>query len=94
MCVRNQGGNRYVFVLVDDFSRFTWTFFLKPKEKTFDAFTIFAKMVQKKLKCELISLRSDHGTKFENSNFLKFCIEKGVVHNFSAPRTQQKKWYG
>ena len=32
-------------------------------------------------------IRSDHGTEFENQNFEKFCDEKGIDHNFSAPRT-------
>lgn len=53
-------------------------------------------MVQKKLKRDLIGLRSDHGTKFKNSKFLKFYTKIGISHNFYAPKTPQQngvnKW--
>ncbi|XP_021767741.1 uncharacterized protein LOC110732131 [Chenopodium quinoa] len=39
---------------------------------------------------QLIHLRSDHGTEFENSKFDEFCTEYGMDHNFSAPRTPQQ----
>ncbi|WRX09067.1 GAG-pre-integrase domain - like 1 [Theobroma cacao] len=35
----------------------------------------------------IVSIRSDHGGEFENDKFEKFCNEKGLDHNFSAPRT-------
>lgn len=56
-----------MFVIVDDFTRFTWTLFLASTDETYDVFTIFAKQVQKKLNCEVVSIRSDHGTEFENT---------------------------
>ena len=33
MRVQSKGGNRYIFVLVDDYTRFTWTLFLKSKDQ-------------------------------------------------------------
>ena len=45
---KSLNGNRYVFVLVDDFSRFTWVFFLEHKDQTFSHFKIFRKRVEKK----------------------------------------------
>lgn len=38
----------------------------------------------------MISVRSDHGTEFENARFLEFCSSNGIDHNFSAPRTPQQ----
>ena len=70
MRVYNIGGKRYVFVIVYDYSRFTWTLFLATKDETFTMFEIFAKLVQKKINKEIISIRSDHGIEFENSQFL------------------------
>ena len=35
--------NRYVFVLVDDFFRFTWIFFLEHKDQGFLHFNVFRK---------------------------------------------------
>ena len=49
MRVQSRGGKRYVFVVVDDYSRFTWTMFLATKDETFTMFEIFAKLFQKKI---------------------------------------------
>jgi hypothetical protein len=39
---KSLGGNLYCLVIVDDFSHYTWTFFLEDKGKTFDIFKKFA----------------------------------------------------
>ncbi|GJW12429.1 retrovirus-related pol polyprotein from transposon TNT 1-94, partial [Tanacetum coccineum] len=39
--VRSYGGNRYTLVIVDDYSMYTWTRFLKDKTEAFDQFEIF-----------------------------------------------------
>ena len=81
--------NRYVLVIVDDFSRFTWTIFLKNKYETFSEFEALMKKTQRKLRVHLVSIRSDHGTEFENLQFMDYWVEHGISHNFSAPRTPQ-----
>ena len=43
--IRNDGVNSYIFVIVDDYSRFTWTLFLKHKSDTFQAFNKFANVL-------------------------------------------------
>ena len=40
------GGNYYALVIDDDYSRYTWTFFLTLKSEAFKAFKKFAKAVQ------------------------------------------------
>ena len=62
-------GKRYGFVIVDDFSRFTWVLFLKNKNDSFEAFKTFCKKVQNEKNSSIISVRSDHGGEFENSSF-------------------------
>ena len=39
--------NRFVFVLVDNFSHFTWVFFLEHKDQAFSHFQVFRKRVEK-----------------------------------------------
>jgi len=85
----NRGGKRYVLVIVDDYSHFTWTLFLAFKDETFEKFLVFLKRTEKTIGYSLVSLRSDHGKEFENSSFIDYCNEQGVDHNFSAPRTPQ-----
>ena len=90
MCVITRGCKRYILVIVDDYSRYTWTQFLATKDETYEVFEIFVRLVQKKLNTEVINIRSDHGSEYENSQFLCFCTTNGIDHNFSAPRTPQQ----
>ena len=83
---RSLGGNG--FVIVDDFSRFTWTLFLSSKD--FDAFIKFVNKIQNQLSLNIISLRSDHGGEFVNHHFEDYCDEFDISHNFSCPRTPQQ----
>jgi len=83
------GGNYYGLVIVDAYSRFTWTLFLKTKNEAFDAFRKLAKVIQNEKGLKIVSLISDHGEEFQNESFEKFCEENGIHHNFSAPRTPQ-----
>ncbi|GJU79610.1 retrovirus-related pol polyprotein from transposon TNT 1-94 [Tanacetum coccineum] len=88
--IRSYGGNRYTLVIVDDYSRYTWTRFLKNKTEAFDQFEIFSKKIQNQLGCTIVSIRTDHGREFDNEvQFGEFCNANGITHNFSAPRTPQ-----
>ncbi|GJX30164.1 retrovirus-related pol polyprotein from transposon TNT 1-94 [Tanacetum coccineum] len=88
--VRSYGGNRYTLVIVYDYSRYTWTRFLKDKTEAFDQFEIFSKKIQNQLGCTIVSIRTDHGREFDNEvQFGEFCNANGITHNFSAPRTPQ-----
>ncbi|GKC42167.1 retrovirus-related pol polyprotein from transposon TNT 1-94 [Tanacetum coccineum] len=88
--VRSYRGNRYTLVIVDDYSRYTWTRFLKDKTEAFDQFEIFSKKIKNQLRCTIVSIRTDHGREFDNEvQFREFCNANGITHNFSAPRTPQ-----
>lgn len=85
------GGNFYALVIVDDFSRFSWTLFLVHKSDAFKAFKKYAKQIQNEKSLKMATIRSDHGGEFQNALFEEFCEEHGILHNFSAPRTPQQK---
>ena len=87
MRITSRGGKRYVLVIVDDYSRFTWTLFLASKDETSEKFLVFLKRTKKRVRHSLVSLRSDHGKEFENLSFIAYCNERGVDHSFFAPRT-------
>ncbi|CAJ2637485.1 unnamed protein product [Trifolium pratense] len=87
---RSFGGNVYALVIVDDFSRYTWTLFLVQKSDAFKAFKKFAKQIQNEKSLKITSIRSDHGGEFQNAFFEEFCEEHGIFLNFSAPRTPQQ----
>ena len=84
------GGNYYALVIVDDYSRFTWTLFINHKSDAFHAFKKLAKLIENKKNLNIASIRSDHGGEIENKDFELFCDENGIEHNFSASRTPQQ----
>ena len=84
------GGNYYGLVIVDDYSRFTWTLFITSKDETYHIFKRFAKVIQNEKNYNIASIKSDHGGEFQNERFDKFCNKSRIKHNFSTPRTPQQ----
>ncbi|GFP88199.1 retrovirus-related pol polyprotein from transposon tnt 1-94 [Phtheirospermum japonicum] len=76
--VESLGGKRYVLMIVDDFSCFTWVEFLKEKYEAFKAFKNLAKKLCVRFGVSIGRIRSDHGKEFENASFSKYCSKVGV----------------
>ena len=87
--VASLGGMHYAYVLVDDYSRYTWVYFLAHKNDAFKAFENFTKRIQKEKGFCISIIQSDHETKFENEFFKIFYNENGISHTFFSPRTPQ-----
>ena len=88
--VQSRNGKKYILVIVDDYSRYTWTRFLRSKAETPEELVMFFKMIQTNLNQVSVGIISDHGTEFENSKLDQFCMENGTSHDFSSPRTPQQ----
>ncbi|XP_045792093.1 uncharacterized protein LOC123886861 [Trifolium pratense] len=88
--VESLGGKRYAYVVVDDFSRYTWINFSREKSETFDVFKDLCAQLQREKDNVVLRIRSDHGKEFENSKFSDFCASEGIVHEFSSPITPQQ----
>ena len=54
------GGKSYAFVIVDDFSRYTWVLFLSQKNEAFFEFSKFCNKVQNEKVFTITCIRSDH----------------------------------
>ncbi|KAJ9539156.1 hypothetical protein OSB04_031889 [Centaurea solstitialis] len=83
-------GRKYVLVIVDDFSRYTWTKFLKTKDETSNLIINFIKAVQVQLKLPVQTVRSDNGTEFKNQVLKGFYNSLGITQTFSAARTPER----
>ncbi|KAL8091057.1 hypothetical protein AgCh_040237 [Apium graveolens] len=70
--------NRYIFLLVDDFSRVIWIYLLKNKNEAFDAFKRFCSLVESGPEKKIKSFRSDRGGKFMSKDFLAYCEENRI----------------
>jgi transposase InsO family protein len=73
-------------MIVDDYPRYAWVFFLADKEETFG----FVQDLILRLKNErngdaVRSIGSDNGSEFKNSRFETFCRDLGLEHQFSSP---------
>ncbi|KAI3510729.1 hypothetical protein L1887_17862 [Cichorium endivia] len=81
---------KYILVIVDDFTRFTWVFFLRLKSYTFLELRNFIVSIELKVKLLVRRIRSDNGTEFNNQQIEEFLASKGIEHNFSTPYTPQQ----
>ncbi|GJS10033.1 retrovirus-related pol polyprotein from transposon TNT 1-94 [Tanacetum coccineum] len=81
---------KYLLVIVDDFSRFTWVYFLRSKDKTPEIIKKFIAQAQLNYKAKVCKIRTDNGTEFKNAT-LKAHYEKiGIMQQFSIARTPQQ----
>jgi transposase InsO family protein len=76
--VRSMRGKLYILVIVDDYSRYSWVFFLESKDEVFEHFQILALRLNNEHPNCLKVIRSDNGTEFRNAPFDQFCLELGV----------------
>jgi transposase InsO family protein len=83
-------GKWYVFVIIDDFSRYSWVFFLESKDELFEHFQSLAlRLNNEHLNC-LKVICSDNGTEFRNASFDEFCLEHGIDQQLFTPRVPQQ----
>ncbi|GJV24929.1 retrovirus-related pol polyprotein from transposon TNT 1-94 [Tanacetum coccineum] len=83
-------GKKYILVIVDDYSRYTWTLFLRSKDETPEVLKDFLTMIQRNLQAQVISVRTDRGTKFLNKTLHAYFKEEGIEHQTSTPRTPKQ----
>ena len=82
-------GKRYTLVIVDDYSRFTWVFFLASKDETSLQLIKFFKVVENEKSKKIKAIISDHRKEFDFFEVNKFGEDNGIQHNFSVARTTQ-----
>lgn len=83
-------GRKYTLVVVDDYSRYTWTIFMTKKNETEKELINLLKLLQNQQSQSIVKIRSDRGTEFVNQVIQKYCEEHGILHQLSAARTPQQ----
>ncbi|GJT77400.1 retrovirus-related pol polyprotein from transposon TNT 1-94 [Tanacetum coccineum] len=90
MRVASVSGKKYILVIVDDYSRFTWVKCLRSKDEA-PAFIInFLKMIQVRLKETVRRIRTDNGTEFVNQTLREYYEKVGISHETSVARSPQQ----
>nr|GEX54261.1 ribonuclease H-like domain-containing protein [Tanacetum cinerariifolium] len=88
--VKSINGKKYVLVIVDDYSRYTWTHFLRSKDETLVVLINFLILVQRGLHAQVRTVQTDKGTKFLNKNLHTYFAKEGIRHNTSTARTPEQ----
>nr|GEV46351.1 retrovirus-related Pol polyprotein from transposon TNT 1-94 [Tanacetum cinerariifolium] len=83
-------GNRYVLVIVDDYSCYTWVHFLKSKDEAPEVIKTFLKRITVLLQSPVIIIRADNGTEFKNQVLKEYFDSVGISHQMSSVRTPQQ----
>lgn len=82
-------GNKYFFLLVDDYSRFMWIYLLKSKEEAFRAFKNFCVLVENGSERKVKAFRTDRGGEFTSNEFKSYCETAGIERQYTTPYTPQ-----
>ncbi|GJU87299.1 ribonuclease H-like domain-containing protein [Tanacetum coccineum] len=77
-------------VVTDDYSRFTWVFFLATKDETSGILKSFITSIENLVDHKVKVIRCDNGTEFKNREMNQFCEMKGILRQFSVARTPQQ----
>ena len=80
----------YAFVIVDDYSRYTWVLFLAHKNEAHEAFAKLCRRAQNEKGYVINNVKSDRGREFDNQDIELFCDQNGFGHNFLALCTPQQ----
>jgi transposase InsO family protein len=88
--VRSMGGKWYILVIVDDYSHYSWVFFLESKDQVFEHFWLLALRLNNENPNCLKAIHSDNGTEFRNASFDEFCLEHGIDQQFSVSCVPQQ----
>ncbi|GJY05292.1 retrovirus-related pol polyprotein from transposon TNT 1-94 [Tanacetum coccineum] len=87
---RSINHEKYTLVIVDEYSRYTWVYFLKKKSQAPKTIMPFIKRVENQNDIKVKQLRTNNGTEFRNSLLVNFCDEKGISQNFPSPYTPEQ----
>ncbi|GJZ28409.1 retrovirus-related pol polyprotein from transposon TNT 1-94 [Tanacetum coccineum] len=90
MRVQTINGKKYILVIVDDYSRFTWVKFLRSKDETPEVVIKFLKQIQVGLNKTIRYIRTDNGTEFVNKDLTAYYERVGIFHQKTVPRTPQQ----
>ena len=84
----SRGGKRYIMVVVDNFTRYTWVILLRSKSDAPEHIETLCIRLQNEKSQKIDRIRSDNGKEFENSYMESFCTRSSISQEFSAPITQ------
>nr|GEU31712.1 retrovirus-related Pol polyprotein from transposon TNT 1-94 [Tanacetum cinerariifolium] len=90
MRVQRINGKKYILVIVDDYSRFTWVKILRSKDETPEVIIKFIQQIQVDLNKTVRYVRTDNGTEFVNHNLTEYYERICIFRQKTVPKTPQQ----
>nr|GEX04486.1 retrovirus-related Pol polyprotein from transposon TNT 1-94 [Tanacetum cinerariifolium] len=87
---RSINHEKYILVIVDEYSMYTWVYFLKRKSQAHETIMSFIKRVENQNEIKVKQLRTNNGTDFKNSILINFCDEKLISQKTNSPYTPEQ----
>ncbi|GJU40449.1 retrovirus-related pol polyprotein from transposon TNT 1-94 [Tanacetum coccineum] len=90
MRVEGINGKKYILVIVEDYSRFTWVKFLRSKDEAPNGIIKCIKNIQVRLNATVRNVRTYNGTEFVNQTLRDFYENVGISHQTFVAHTPQQ----
>ncbi|GJS54425.1 retrovirus-related pol polyprotein from transposon TNT 1-94 [Tanacetum coccineum] len=84
MRVESINGKKYILVIVDDYSRFTWVKFLRLKDQTPEVIIKCLKQIPVRLNATVKNVRIDNGIEFVNQTLKDYYEYVKIMHQTSV----------
>nr|GFA46703.1 putative ribonuclease H-like domain-containing protein [Tanacetum cinerariifolium] len=84
MRIASINGKRYILVIIDGYSRYTWVHFLRSKDETPEVIIKFLKRITVLLQSPVIIIRTDNDTEFKNQMLKEYFDTVGISHQMSS----------
>ena len=78
MPITSMNGSRYILTFIDDFSRYTWVFFIKKKSEVLEKFTELKALIENAYGKKIKILRSGNGGEYVSNDLLHICSQSGI----------------
>nr|GEV38430.1 hypothetical protein [Tanacetum cinerariifolium] len=90
MRVQTINGKKYILVIVDDYSRFTWVKILRLKDETPEVVIKFLQQIQVSLNKTVRYICTDNGIEFINKALTEYYEHISIFHQKTIPRIPQQ----
>ena len=90
MPTTSMSGSWCALTFIDEFSRYTWAFFLKKKYEVLERFIEFKALIENASGKKIKYLRYDNGGEYIKSEFLQICFDIGIQSDNPFPTHPNK----